>query len=137
MRFYKIQIDTIFLSRDGTDAAPYCKLQVTNAEDLLTTVIGQPTPSADGRVVSNLAPWTRGKQFEIEVEVLTGAVFGALKTLINTHLAADSSFDVTGTGDGGNFSETVKPNPVKPFSFQRFLNGRVYGVTLRFITQGS
>ena len=134
MRFYAIQIDTIFLTSNGSNTGTPCKLTVSNVEDLLTNVIGAAVPTVGGNVVFQLVPFTRGKQFDIQIEVLNLAQWNDLKTLINSRLAADTSFTVSGTGDTGNFSVSAKPFPQKPFSAQSFLNNRINGVTLKFIT---
>lgn len=133
-RFYEIRIDSIYLTDDGTADGTPCKLQIPNLEDLLTSVIGQPSVSASGAIVSNLAAWTKGKSFEITVEVLTENVWSDLKALINDSLETDDDFEIVGNGLIGDFTVNAKPNPVKPFSAERFLSGRIYNCVFRFIT---
>jgi hypothetical protein len=134
MKFYKVQIDDIYLTSDGTAAGDECKLEVSNVEDLLTTVAGTVTPSIGGAPVIQTIPWTSGKQFDVRVTVLNKPQWEALKTLLNDSLSGGSTFTVAGTGDIGDFSVNVRAFPQKPFAAARFKNERIYGVVLRFIT---
>lgn len=134
MKFYSVQIDDVYLTSDGTETADECKLDISNVEDLLTSVAGIAIPSITGSPVIQTIPWTSGKQFDVRVNVLNKPQWEDLKTLINTAQENGTSFTVAGTGDIGDFSVTVKPFPQKPFSAQRFKNERIYGVVLRFIT---
>lgn len=133
-RFYIAQIDTIFLSSDGTNTGTPCKLQISGADDLITPITGRAEPSANGTPIFQNFAWTAGKQFEINIETINAEQWDALKTLINDSLAENETFTVTGTGDAGNFSVTAAPLPQKPFSAVAFINGRIKGATLRLIT---
>ena len=134
---YKIQFDTVYLSQTGTNAEPFIKCSVSKTGDLKTTIIGQPTRSADGSVISNLSTWTKGKEFEISLLTwIDAAIWNSIISIINNALENNSTFTVAGIGyTGADFSFSVKPNPIEPFSESRFLNGRVYGAVLRLITQ--
>ena len=134
MKFYTVTIDDIFLTSDGTAQGDECKLDVSNVEDLLTTVAGTVTPSITGSPVFQTIPWTSGKQFDVRVNVLNRQQWDDLKALINDAQSNSTSFAVAGTGDIGDFSVTVRPFPQKPFAAQRFKNERIYGAVLRFIT---
>ncbi|MBS1797463.1 MAG: hypothetical protein JSS81_26810 [Acidobacteria bacterium] len=133
-RFYSIQIDSIYLTSDGTAGGDKCRLTIPNVEDLLTTITGAIVPAIGGGAVLQLVPWTGGKQFEVEIETLMRDEWEDLTALINSKLEADASFTVSGAGDTGDFSVTAKPFPVKPFSAQRFINGRIIGANFKFIT---
>jgi hypothetical protein len=133
-RFYAVQIDSIYLTSDGTSAGDKCKLEIPGVEDLLMSVAGSAIATASGRVVMQTVEWTKGKVFDIRVETLMKDVWEDLKTLINDALDDDSDFEITGTGDIGNFTVTVKPFPQKPFSAASFINERIKAVNLRFIT---
>jgi len=134
MKFYSVQIDTIFLTSTGLSAGNPCKLEISNVEDLLTTVAGIAIPSISGAPVIQTIPWAAGKQFDIRVNVLNEAQWNDLKELINDAQENSTSFIVAGTGDIGDFTAAVKPFPQKPFAAQRFKNNRIYGVVFRFIT---
>jgi len=133
-RFYKVNIGEIFLTSTGLIGGDKCRLEISNVEDLLTTVAGVAIPSISGAPVIQTIPWAAGKQFDIRVNVLTEAQWNDLKTLINTAQENQASFIVAGTGDIGDFTATARPFPQKPFAAQRFKNGRIYNVVLRFIT---
>jgi hypothetical protein len=133
-RFYQIRIDSIYLTSDGSAGGTACKLSVPNAEDLLTSIVGVAVPAIGGGAVTQLAPWTSGKQFDVAVETVMEDVWTQLVDLILDALENDTGFTIEGAGDGGDFSVAVKPFPIKPFSFQSFINGRLRGVVLKFIT---
>jgi hypothetical protein len=135
-RFYQIQIGTYYLSRTGTNAAPYAQTQIVGLEDLLTTVIGPaPEPSAGGVPIFQTFAWTKNKAFEVRVNTwLTQSLWANLKTLINDAQENNTSFTVAGIGDTGNFSVTVRPNPQKPFASEGFINGRINKPVFRFLT---
>lgn len=133
-RFYEIQIDSIYLTDTGADDGVPCKLQISNLEDLLVSVAGIAIPTASGSVVTQNVEWTSGKQFDIRIETLMKDVYDDLKTLINDALDDDTDFEIVGAGDSGDFSVTVKPFPQKPYSAASFINERIKGVNLKFIT---
>lgn len=133
--FYRIQIGAIYLTKTGANTGKPCKLEVSNLEDLLTTVIGVPMPSiVPGKTTLQLVPWAAGKTFEIKVLSLSKTVWESLRDFLNDKLENDSTFTVIGTGDIGNFSVTCKPFPQKPFSAGSFQNGWIQAATFRFVT---
>ncbi len=134
MKFYSVNISTIYLTSTGLIGGDKCRLEISNVEDLLTTVAGVAIPSISGAPVIQTIPWAAGKQFDIRVNVLNEAQWNDLKEVINDAQENSTSFTVAATGDIGDFSVTVKPFPQKPFSAQRFKNGLIYGVVFRFIT---
>lgn len=134
MKFYSVNISTIYLTETGLTGGDKCKLEISNVEDILTSTAGTVTPSITGSPVFQTIPWTSGKQFDIRVNVLNEAQWIDLKELINTAQENGTSFTIAATGDIGDFSVSVKPFPNKPFAAQKFKNGRIYGITLRFIT---
>ena len=133
-RFYQVQIDSIYLTDDGSAGGIACKLSIPNVEDLLTTMTGAAVPAIGGGAVLQLVPWTSGKQFEILIETVMEDVWNDLLELILDALENDTSFTIVGTGDAGDFNVSVKPFPVKPFSLQSFINGRIRGAFFKFIT---
>lgn len=133
-RFYRIQIGSIYLTRDGSNGATPCKLAIAGLEDLLTTVIGAVEPSASGVPIFQTFAYTKNKAFEIKVEILTKDVWEDLTNLINTALEENQTLSVIGTGDQGNFNVTARPNPQKPFLSESFINERIRGANFRFIT---
>ncbi len=136
-RFYRIQIDSIHLTSDGTNSGTPCKLQIPGLEDLLTPVTGISEPSASGIPQFQTFPWTTGKQFEIVIQTILEDVWNDLKTLLNTALENNTPFTVSGTGDVGNFVVSAMPFPQKPFTASEFINGRIKNSTIRLITSAS
>ena len=134
-KFYQVQIETVYFTSTGLAGGLPAKLTVSGIEDLLTTVIGAAFPAIGGGAVLQLVPWTSGKQFEIAVEThLYTAQWEDLKDLINDALENDTSLTVQLSGETGNFTGEAKPFPVKPFSCEKFENGRIYKPVFRFIT---
>lgn len=134
MKFYKVKIGDIWLTDTGLETGDQCKLEISNVEDLMTTVSGVAIPSASGVPIFQMMPWTSGKQFEIRINVVNLQVYNDLKTLLLASLESLESFEVVATGDTGNFTVNALPFPNKPYSAQRFKNGRIYAVVLRLIT---
>lgn len=132
--FYRIQIGNIHLTSTGAAGGVPCKLEVPNVEDLLTSVAGVAIPTANGAVIFQTMPWTKGKQFDVRVEVMEKAEWDDLKDLLNDSLANNTSFAVAGAGDIGNFSVTSRAFPQKPFSAGGFGHERITDAVLRFIT---
>lgn len=133
-RFYRIQLDSIYLTQTGLEAGTPCKLQISGLEDLLTPIAGTVEPSASGIPQFQTLAWIAGKQFEISVEVILEDVWNSIKSLINSALENNTPFTVSGTGDIGDFSVSAMPNPQKPFSASEFINGRIKNSTIRLIT---
>ena len=133
-RFYEIHIGGVYLTEDGTASGTPCKLSVENVEDLLTTVAGNVQLSANGTPVFQLVEWTAGKQFAVRVSTLTKDVWLDFVELLNTALEENDALTIAGVGDTGDFTVSAKPFPQKPFAAERFINNRIFGVTLRFIT---
>lgn len=133
-RFYRVQIENIYLTKDGTLAGRPCMLAISNVEDLLAPVAGTAVTAADGSAIFQLVPWSAGKQFEIQVETLTESVWEDLKELLLDSLQNETDLTIVGTGDIGDFSVSARPFPQKPFSAAGFINGRIRNAVLRFIT---
>jgi hypothetical protein len=134
-RFYKVTIGTIHLTSTGAAGGIDCKLSVEGVEDLLTSVAGIAIPSITGSPVFQTIPWTSGKQFDVRIEThLYLAEWNALKELLNDSLENGTSFNVTGTGDIGDFNVTARAFPQKPFAASGFTNGRIERAVFRLIT---
>lgn len=134
-RFFRVQIETIYLTSDGLVSGIPAKLQIPNADDILTSMTGAAFPTIGGGAVLQLVPWTSGKQFEIQIETyLYEAVWTDLIGLINDAMENDTALTVIATGDTGDFTTEAKPFPVKPFSSAGFENTRIYKPNFKFIT---
>ena len=79
-RFYKGQIGSIYLSKTGADAEPYCKIRVAGFENLLATSVGLEELNASREDIA-YQNWTfvAGKEFEIEIERLETSVYESIQ----------------------------------------------------------
>ncbi|HEY0048193.1 MAG TPA: hypothetical protein VGB68_02830 [Pyrinomonadaceae bacterium] len=133
-RFYKIQLDSIYLTSDGTETGTPCKLEVPNAAALMLPFTGTTVPAADGTPVTQILESVKGIAFEIKINVLTADVWEDVKTLIITALENSDTIEITATGDAGDFTVEAEPVLPQPFLFESFINDRIKGITLRFMT---
>ncbi len=134
-RFYRIQIEDIYLTSTGLVGGIPAKLQVVGADELLQTMTGAAFPAIGGGAVLQLAAFTVGKRLEIQIEThLYTAQWDDLKALINDAMENDTSLAIIGTGDTGDFTVDAKPFPLNPYSSAGFENGRINKPVFRFIT---
>jgi hypothetical protein len=133
MRFYRLQIESVYLTEDGTVTGTPCKMIVQGAEALRVLYSGQTAPSANGTphtVAFSIG--TLGRQLVITIEILPSDVFDDLVTAINGAIENNSTITLTGTGDYGDFSlEAVPTLPDPVTSSGEFINGRLKKVTLK------
>ncbi len=134
-RFYRIKLDSIYLTETGLTSGTPCKLQLTGAGELLSNFTGSVTPSVDGTPVAQIfETGTRGKVLEIKIETLLTNVWESVLALINTALEDSATINIIGTGDVGSFDVDAIPLLPRPFEAEAFINGRLKNVILRFIT---
>lgn len=130
-KFYKIRLNSIYLTSDGTNTGDPVKLSVSGA-DALGGVSGVTIPTVGGAVNQLF-----GTSKPIEIRVLTHiseALWNSLVALINTALENSETINLIGTGDTGDFQRNVQPLLPKPFEAQDFRNGRILTPIFRFIT---
>jgi hypothetical protein len=132
-RFYRVQINTLFLTNSSLVGGTPCELEVTNIEDLIASVTGVSIPVIGGRVRVT-APWTSGKDFEVKVSVMFSSLYEDLETFLNNANETDTSFTLVITGDIYDLELTVKPRLQKPISRNSFQNGVTNGVVMAFET---
>ncbi len=133
--FYLIQIDDVFLTRDGTETGRACLLSVAGASDLLNNFSGNITPAVDGTpIVQTFETGTKGKILEIKVDVLLAEVWSSIVNLINAALLAGETVNIIGAGDIGDFDVDCFPLLPKPFEANEFIEGRINNAVFRFIT---
>ena len=134
-KFYKVKIGAVYLTDNGLQTGLPCKLAVAGADALLSPFTGSVTPAVDGTPIMQIFETNlKGKVLEIRVFSLTTAVWNSLLALINTALAANTTINLTATGDIGNFDVQVLPLVPKPFEASEFSNSRIKNSTFRFIT---
>lgn len=135
MRFYQIQVGSIYLTSNGDSDGRKAQLEVTNIEDLLTDITGTVRPNADGSPDFQTYSWIAGKQFDVRVTTwLYQAQWNDLRDLQLARLANKTPFTVIGTGELGNFSVSALPFIDKPFSAEGFRNGKIMKPVFRYIT---
>lgn len=123
------------MTKTGLIAGLPCKLSVSGVENIILTRTGVTQIAIDGTPITQLIEQNgKGKQIEINIEMMPKTVFDSLKTLLNTNIENGTSITVNGTGDTGNFSLSVVPVMPNPINFQSFINERVRNISLKFIT---
>ena len=134
-RFYRIKLNDLHLSSDGTADGDPCKLSCDGADALALAVTGTTSVAVDGTPVNVLFDGGGGRVLEIKVETLEAAIYHAVVALINTALANSTTINIVGTGDILNFDVPVIPlfQP-RPFEAKDFSGGRIKNAVFRFIT---
>lgn len=135
---YKVKINDLWLTGDGTETGRPCRLELRGASAILSAVIGNTQTSEDGKPFneSPLTPIGAGRQIEIAIPKLSTGVFDDLKTILDTAAAAPGTeFNITATGEPGDFDIDclVFYNPVY-LDFGLFIDGSVKSVIIRAIT---
>jgi hypothetical protein len=135
MRFYKIKIGSLWLTKDGLETGDECKLSVSGASDLLDSFSGSVNIAADGTpIVQTFETGTKGKILEIKVSTVYADVWTSIVNLINTALGDSATINITGAGVVGDFDVDCFPLLPKPFEATEFINGRIKDAIFRFIT---
>ncbi len=135
MRFNKIKIGSIWLTKDGTENSTPCKLTVTNIDLLLMDLTGQVNPSADGTPFVQVVDLEkRGIILEITVETMLKAVYESLASQLNARLNDGNTIALEITGDTGNFELDSLPMLPRPISPASFINNRIKSTVIRLIT---
>lgn len=130
-RFYRIQLDSIYLTSDGTVSGVPCKLEIPEVSDVIDGFAQNPVIANNGEVVHQTFEQINGKIFNIAVEVMTKTLWESLKTLRDTALGSSLTINVIGTGDIGDFD--IEAIPLK-FLSNQFITDRIKDVTLSFIS---
>lgn len=135
-KFYRVKIGSIFLTSDGSETGLACKLSVAGADALLLSapVNSSTVLAVDGTPINIFVGTSAGRILEIRVLVLTKHVWELLVAEINTALENESTINLTGTGDIGDFDVDCLPLLPKPFEAAEFKNERIKNSTFRFIT---
>lgn len=130
--FYRINIDSIYLTSTGLVGGIPCKLDIPNADSLFDDFAQNPVIANDGTpLVQIFENGNSGKQIDINIEVMPKTVWESLLALRNTAKTNSDTTQIVGIGDIGNFD--VGAIPLK-FSAKSFTNSRIKEITLSFIT---
>lgn len=135
MRFNRVQINSLYLTKDSSQSSDECKLSVSGLDKLKTPNKGRIFRGLDNtptRLQSNFAG--KGVDISVTVETLYKAVFDAINDEINNALDSFESLNLIITGDTGTFNLTVIPGD-EPIVFPGdFINERIAKVTYNFVT---
>ena len=134
MRFNKVQINNLFITKDSSESSDECKLTVSGLDKLKAPDKGRIIRGLDNtptRLQTNFAG--RGIEINVTVEILYKPVFDALNDEISDALANFDTLILVITGDTGTFNLTVLPGD-DPISFSgEFINERIKKVTYSFV----
>lgn len=133
MRFYRIKIGDIYLTRNGLMNGDACKLKVIGADALLNPFRQTIRKSLNFTPkMKTFNAGTKGIDLTIEVETyVLKAVWEDLIELKNTAVENKETLNIIGTGDIGNFN--VEALPLE-FTAPDFENGRILKPVFRFVT---
>ena len=133
--YNRIQINSIYLTKDSSQSDLPCLLSVSGLDKLKTPNKGRIIRGLDNtptRLQSNFS--LKGIEIGVTVEILYKSVFDAINDEINDALANFETIDLVITGDTGNFNLTVLPAD-EPINFSgEFINERILSVTYNFVT---
>jgi hypothetical protein len=130
-KFYKINIDDIWLTSTALVNGIQCFLTVIGANEFFTQIAGSVIDTVGGRVVQ-FVPYTKNKDFEIQVSIMPADIWDDLVALREELLTNNESVNIVGTARPGNFDVQAKPRPDEMFSFGEFDNDFIYNVSMKF-----
>ena len=96
-KFYRIQIETIYLTSDGLAGGTKCRSLVSGVDQLSLDFIRTVEPSRDGTPVVQTFAYTKGKPIEIQIETLPKAVGEDLIELFNDLMQNATTLTVIGS----------------------------------------
>lgn len=132
-KYYKIQIDDLWLTSDKLVNGLQCFLSVVAANEFFTQISGTLIDTVGDRVVQ-FVPYVKNKDFEIKVSIMPADLWDDLKDLREELLTNNEAVNITGTARPGNFDVSAKPSPKEMFSFEEFDNDFIYDVSMKFYT---
>lgn len=136
-RFYTLQLDTLYLTDDGTATGRPCKLRISGLAGLRVAYGGVSAPSADGTPYTVAFSRVKGQRLAVTIDYLPATVFDSIVTAINQALENNSTITAIGNGDEGDFNLEVTPALPEPIALSgEFSNGILRNVTLNFIVSG-
>ncbi len=142
MRNFKIKIDNLSLSSDGTTAGLNCNLELSNFEDLQSVHTGQTFFTASGRAVTQIVG-RESVEFEIKITKLYADVYQLLTNKARANVLAQGSaanlqavsFPVEIVGVNADESLTFDAvwQPNKPITKQEFIDNNFFDILLRLV----
>lgn len=132
-QYYKAQIDSVYLTDDGTDTGEPCRVDITGLDALTLNYAGSNTNSADGTPYSFVIEHEgQGSPLRLATGVVTADVFEDLQSVINTALAADDTINLKlSDGPFGDFDLECLPGFPRPIEFSgKFDDDYIYDLAL-------
>lgn len=137
-RFYKVALDTLYLTDTGLATGRPCRLRITGLLEKRVNYSGVAAVALDGTphlVVNNTGG--KGQAIQIQIDFLPKARLDDIVTLINSKLAASAPISMQITGDVYNATFNVMPAiPNAITGGVEFSQSIVKSVTLNFIISG-
>jgi len=135
MQYNTVQINSLYLTKDGLSGGIPCKLTVAGLDALKPPVSAGVKKALDGTPYRRTVDFGgRGFDISITVEILLKDVFDDVNDEINDAITDEETLSLVITGDTGTFNLTVIPGE-KPIQFSgEFINERIKQVTYNFVT---
>lgn len=135
MRFNSVQINSIYVTKDGLSGGEKCKLTVSGLDLLKKSKSASVKKALDGTPHRRTVDFGgRGFDISILVETVLEDVFDAVNGEINDAIDNEDNLSLVIAGDTGTFNLTVIPAE-EPIRFPgTFINGRIKQVTYSFVT---
>ena len=134
-RFYKVRIDTIHLSKDGSDATTYCKTLIDGATIglLKQDKFGNYDTNADGSTFDHVMD-VKGVEIKIRVAKLLKPVFDDLAEFLNDANSSRAEFEVQITSQTLNKTLSCKTLLRGFLVPSGFVNNYIKDVEINLIT---
>lgn len=136
-RFYRLQLETVYLTHNGLTGGRPCKLRIAGLAGLRVAYGGQTAPSADGTPYTVAFARAKGQTLTVTVSALPSGVYESLVTLINQAIANNTTITAIGDGNEGDFNLELMPAMPEPIALSgEFSNDVLRNVGLNFIVYG-
>lgn len=135
LRFYKIQIGSIYLTKDGTSGTAYCKTLIDAATIglLKQDKFGNYDTNADGSQFDHVLP-VRGVEIKIKAAKMMKTVFDSLAAFLNTSNNSRAAFNVVITSQTLNKTVSCKTQLKGYIQPSGFVNNYIKDVEIILIT---
>lgn len=133
--YYEIQIDSVYLTENGTASGLVCRLGVQGVNQLRSNYKRIRLPNAiDGTPIFQVIEvGEKGKDLTITIETLKADVLDESISIIENINENGGDVQIVGIGAIGNFDVSAVPGDV-PYEFGEFIDTDVKNVTFRFVT---
>lgn len=133
MRYNRVKIKNVWLTKDGTALSKPCRISVKGLERLQTPNTGTTRFNADGSPIVQLAPLT-GELVSISSEQMSKTVYESIRDIFIQFETDGQPFELSIEGDTGDFTGanalSAVPNYPNNIEFSGvFRNGELRDVT--------